>query len=852
MFRCYVCSKSIFLDNKSLLDHYQEFHPLLKIFRCNENNCNRSFSIFDSFKKHRYIKHSSQNHKCCYLNVEQNDEKVDSCNTTKILYKKTDVQSIEDYEDIKDCENFEYIFPEIENDLDVENDSEDDSFFENFQYHIQNSISTTNINEHKEVIHYISKLYTYLDVPRVRVNDIVTSTKSLIDSYLLSLQNSLLNRLKIFNLSFDVISAIKEVFIAFNNPFTDFKSEWRFFQFLQSCDTLIFPENYLIGEREEFRDKNDKSTIEIIPVYAQFIPLRKVFQKLFEIPDVFDKTLSYYQSLRSNKTIIENFVQGSLWEDISSQFTDKIVYPLFLFFDDYETNNVLGTHRGLSKCGAIYVTIPCLPPDMQSKLDNIFLFLLFNSLDRQMFQNRIVLQKAIVELHYLQTEGITIKHKDGKKQVFFVLSLVLGDNLGIHSMLGFVESFNATFFCRFCLTNRKKICHTFDEGTCILRNVDNYTSLLALNDVSKSGIVSQCVFHDLGYFHVTKNLSVDVMHDLLEGVCRYDLALFLNYFIDKKYLNRTDVNTRIRSFRYSYKHNINKPVEITEQHLKNNTIIMSAAEMLLFIKHFCLIIGPFVPVGDECWQLVIFLKQIIDITTSCKVHCQTYNVLHTIINEYLILLNNKFPDKMKPKHHFLIHYARIMKSVGVLWKINSIRSEGKHREGKKTAQATNSRVNISRTIAIKHQLLLNYRFQHNITSCNLLTHGPVAEQSLNEIPFINNVIIPFEMESYVLVAQWICYNNDIINKRAIIVTFSEEGPHFHFVHLIIINKNQNNFIILTKRMLDCYLNEHLQSYKIYDDNCFEWVYVTNKDLCNSIITHCTLSDSENYIVKKWL
>ncbi|XP_071572601.1 uncharacterized protein [Temnothorax nylanderi] len=186
----------------------------------------------------------------------------------------------------------------------------------------------------------------------------------------------------------------------------------------------------------------------------------------------------------------------------------------------------------------------------------IFLFLLFNSLDRQMFGNRSVFQKAIDELHYLQTEGIIIKHKDGNKQVYFVLSLVVGDNLGVHSIIGFVESFNATFFCRFCLINRKNICDFLDERMCILRNVDNYISLLALKDVSKSGIVSQCVFNVLDYFHVTKNLCVDVMHDILEGVCRYDLALFLNYFIDKKYLALIDVNTRIRSFWYSHKHNI--------------------------------------------------------------------------------------------------------------------------------------------------------------------------------------------------------------------------------------------------------------------------------------------------------
>ncbi|XP_039306455.1 uncharacterized protein LOC113004589 isoform X1 [Solenopsis invicta] len=195
---------------------------------------------------------------------------------------------------------------------------------------------------------------------------------------------------------------------------------------------------------------------------------------------------------------------------------------------------------------------------------------------------------------------------------------------------------------------------------------------------------------------------------------------------------------------------------------------------------------------DECWQLVILLKQIIDITTSSRVHCETYHLLDTIINEYLTLLNNQFPGKIKPKHHFLIHYARIMKLVGVLWKTNCMRYEGKHKEGKKTSQATNSRANIS-TIAIKHQLLLNYRLQYNISSCHLLTLGPVAQKNVREIPFVNNCtrITPFQVEFNILIAKWICYNNNIINKRAIIVTFNEEGVDFYFVHTIIINKEQN-------------------------------------------------------------
>lgn len=51
----------------------------------------------------------------------------------------------------------------------------------------------------------------------------------------------------------------------------------------------------------------------------------------------------------------------------------------------------------------------------------------------------------------------------------------------------------------------------------------------------KHGILEECIFHSITNFHITQNISVDVMHDLFEGICRYDLdQLFI--YINK---NRT-------------------------------------------------------------------------------------------------------------------------------------------------------------------------------------------------------------------------------------------------------------------------------------------------------------------------
>jgi hypothetical protein len=69
-----------------------------------------------------------------------------------------------------------------------------------------------------------------------------------------------------------------------------------------------------------------------------------------------------------------NFLRGDLWKSKISQFNENdIVIPPFVYFDD-KTGNVLGPHSGIHKLGAVYVSIPFLPEECLSTLDNLFLF----------------------------------------------------------------------------------------------------------------------------------------------------------------------------------------------------------------------------------------------------------------------------------------------------------------------------------------------------------------------------------------------------------------------------------------------------------------------------------------------
>jgi len=78
-----------------------------------------------------------------------------------------------------------------------------------------------------------------------------------------------------------------------------------------------------------------------------------------------------------------------------------------------------------------------LPYEFSSTLDYIFLALIFNSLDRTEFGNFAIFQKLISSIKYLENSGIDITIENENYKVYFKMVLILGDNLGLHSIFNF-------------------------------------------------------------------------------------------------------------------------------------------------------------------------------------------------------------------------------------------------------------------------------------------------------------------------------------------------------------------------------------------------------------------------------
>ena len=340
-----------------------------------------------------------------------------------------------------------------------------------------------------------------------------------------------------------------------------------------------------------------------IKIMGQFIPMRMVLKQVFEIPGILTTCINYVTKQSRLSEPLMSILQGQLWKDTTQLISQRHVWPFVLYFDDFEVCNPFGSSSGIHKLGAIYYSIIGMPPEFLSSLENIFLALLFHSSDRTEFGNQATFQILIDELTFLQSEGI-ISLSGKEVQLYFKLMSILGDNLGLHSIFGLVESFTANFPCRFCKIDKETLKKDFTENVSLLRNPDNYEFDMSLNNPSLTGIKENCVWNKIQGFHVTKNTSFDIMHDLLEVVCRYDMAAVINYFVkDVKLFSINCLNSRIQLFDFCVIEDSNKPPTITNEHLKKKYLIMSASEMLCLVRYFSVIIGDLV--NEDKWGLVV-------------------------------------------------------------------------------------------------------------------------------------------------------------------------------------------------------------------------------------------------------
>ena len=130
-----------------------------------------------------------------------------------------------------------------------------------------------------------------------------------------------------------------------------------------------------------------------------------------------------------------------------------------------------------------------------------------------------------------------------------------------------MESFSAKCLCRFCSVDKdavqiKFLASDFQRPT--RQHVD--MCVASMNDAnynaSSTGIKWTCILNDLKYFHCTEQSAVDCMHDVLEGIIPYEVAIVVQSLTDKGIFTLVELNEALYHFNYCNSDKNSKPPPI--------------------------------------------------------------------------------------------------------------------------------------------------------------------------------------------------------------------------------------------------------------------------------------------------
>lgn len=175
--------------------------------------------------------------------------------------------------------------------------------------------------------------------------------------------------------------------------------------------------------------------------------------------------------------------------------SNETAISLILYADEFEFCNPLGTSRKIHKILGVYWILGNLPPGCHSSLSSIHLAALINSNDVKQYGYEKVLEPLVDDLVTLEQHGFFVS-KLGKT-IKGTVQCIVADNLGAHSIAGFVENFSGTYVCRFC-TAQSEECQTIEvnSGAFCLRTKGVHAAHLEAvreEEVPHFGVKGDCV-----------------------------------------------------------------------------------------------------------------------------------------------------------------------------------------------------------------------------------------------------------------------------------------------------------------------------------------------------------------------
>lgn len=494
----------------------------------------------------------------------------------------------------------------------------------------------------------------------------------------------------------------------------EYSTNFKRCKMYESSERYVSPQQMALGIRWENERNELITTPSLVQCKFQYVSISKTIVSIFQRPDFREVYLKFNESNEKKAVpgVYSDFSSGSIFKANDLFQTHPNSLQIQIATDDFEVCNPLGSKSTLHKISAFYFSIRNMPPEFRSKLDNIYLVALCNADDlKTKFTDFNDIWRIVVKDLSALENGIDV---GGGLTITGTLVNIVADNLGANIALGFVANFSkAKFYCRFCecdiieckavhvdIPSKRRTKQRYNNQIITIANSESVDSKDA------QGVQRYCELNNLKYFHMLDNMSPDIMHDLNEGIIPFLLKHLFAYCVSKKVLSEAELKTKIQYDDYGFKNRKNCPSLVS---LEKGNLNQNATQTLCLLQHI-----PFILHGycnndkiKEVWDCVKALLRITQISYSSKIDEGELCELENNIRIHLECIKKHFKVELIPKHHFVTHYPAVIRAMGTLNAMSAIRFESKHKSLKAFAGETNNFINLTKTLATKHQQMIS-------------------------------------------------------------------------------------------------------------------------------------------------
>ena len=461
-----------------------------------------------------------------------------------------------------------------------------------------------------------------------------------------------------------------------------------------------------------------------------------------------------------------------------------------------------------------------------------------------------VLSVIVHDIKDMELNGIQVSADSYSGLVRPTLFQVIGDNLGLHEMLGFVGSFSANYPCRFCRSPKDVTRQQVTEDLSLLRNKTNFLQDLEEDNVSKSGVKRSSELNKLDNFHVCENYVADVMHDFLEGVFPLEFKLVVGLLVEQGCFTLQQLNDRLSSFNYGFEDKKNKPSSISSSAVANPTGAsgQKASQMKCLALYFPLIMSDLVDENSEVWELFLLLLDVFKMVMAPYISKGGTHVLRALIKDHHHHFLHLFQSRhLIPKHHNMVHYPRLIQMLGPLGQYSSLRKEGKHKPFKRWARACNNYKNITKTVAERHQQQQSLLFLlRRPLGCDIEINDqlPVQLSSIDEAHDLSSMLKCGLDDTVIVVGSVRIQMYGFKPKCMLLSNWEENGPQFAQLKRIVLVQDVLYFIAHLWETI--FYDRHKHAYAVQESKQVLIKQPQNLCLCRPLHITKTYSKTDQF------